>query len=125
MKLIALGLAGAAGTVARYWVSGWVARRYGESFPTGTLTVNLLGCFLMGALYYLLEERFLLDPLIRTTLLLGFLGAFTTFSSYGIQVVTLVRDGEFLYAALYVAVSNFAGLLLVWAGYVLSRRLVV
>ncbi len=125
MKLIALGLAGAAGTVARYWVSGWVARRYGESFPTGTLTVNLLGCFLMGALYYLLEERFLLDPLIRTTLLLGFLGAFTTFSSYGIQVVTLVRDGEFLYAALYVAVSNLAGLLLVWAGYVLSRRLVV
>jgi CrcB protein len=124
-KLIALGVAGAAGTLARYWVSGWVARRYGESFPAGTLAVNLMGCLLVGALYYLLEERFLSDPVLRTALLLGFLGAFTTFSSYGIQVFALLRDGEFLYAAVYAGISNLAGFLLVWAGYSLSRWLAV
>lgn len=124
-KLIALGVAGAAGTLARYWLSGWVARRYGESFPAGTLAVNLIGCFLIGALYYLLEERFLTDPILRTAFLLGVLGAFTTFSSYQAQVFALLRDGEFLYAAVYVGISNLAGLLLVWAGYSLSRWLAV
>lgn len=107
--------------MARYGLSGWVARHYGESFPTGTLVVNLLGCLLIGLLYGLFEERLLVDPLLRTSILLGFLGAFTTFSSFGIQLFTLLRDGEFLYALLYVAVSNLAGLVLVWVGYVISR----
>lgn len=120
-KWLALGLAGGAGTLARYWLSGWVARHYGESFPAGTMAVNLVGCLLIGILYGWFEERFLLDPLVRTALLLGFLGAFTTFSSYGIQVFTLLRAGEFFYAGLYMAISNLAGLLLVWLGYGLSR----
>ena len=60
-KLFLIGLAGFIGTLGRYWMSGVVAKRYGETFPTGTLVVNLGGCFLVGLLFYLLEERFLVN----------------------------------------------------------------
>ncbi|UCF35740.1 MAG: fluoride efflux transporter CrcB [Acidobacteriota bacterium] len=120
-RILLLSLAGVAGTLTRYLVSGWVARRFGETFPTGTLVVNLVGCFLIGFLYHQLEERALIDPALRTAILIGFLGALTTFSSYGLQTFTLLRDGEFFLAGFYVLVSNLAGFLLVWIGYNISR----
>src|SRR6266545_7716235 len=58
-RLILIGLAGSAGTLMRYWLSDWTARRYGETFPTGTLVVNLIGCFLAGLLFYLMFDRYL------------------------------------------------------------------
>lgn len=122
-RIALIAVAGLVGTLARYWLSGWVARRFGESFPTGTLAVNLFGCFIMGACYFILEERVLLDPAIRTAILIGFLGALTTFSSYGLQTFTLLRDGEVILAAIYIGVSNVAGVLLVWCGYMVSRAL--
>jgi CrcB protein len=122
-RLILIALAGALGCLARYWLGGWVARHFGESFPTGTLVVNLLGCFLIGLLYHVMEERLLVDPVIRTAILIGFLGAFTTFSSYSLQTLTLLRDGELLLAGTYVAVSNLAGLALVWCGYQSAKLL--
>ena len=123
-RLFLLAAAGMAGTLGRYFLSGWIARRFGETFPAGTLVVNLLGCLLIGALYHLWEERFLIDPALRTAVLIGFLGAFTTFSSYSLQTFTLLRDGELLLVGLYVLISNLAGFLLVWIGYVVSRSLV-
>jgi len=72
-KIILIGLAGLIGTLGRYWLSGLVARQYGETFPWGTLVVNVLGCFLAGSLYYLMEERFLLSPTLRTVILIGLL----------------------------------------------------
>lgn len=122
-KTIFIALGGLLGTLVRYWVSGLVARRYGETFPLGTLTVNLIGSFLAGAMYHLAEERFLLSPTLRTVILIGLLGGFTTFSSYGVQTFSLLRDGEFGLATLNVAVSNILGLLLVWAGYVACKAL--
>jgi len=71
-RLLAVGLGGLGGTLCRYLLSGWVARRYGESFPAGTLVVNLTGCLLIGFLYHLLEERLLIDPILRTGILIGF-----------------------------------------------------
>jgi CrcB protein len=123
-RLLLIALAGALGSLARYWLSGWVARNFGETFPAGTLAVNLIGCFLIGLLYHLFEERFLIDPVLRTAILIGFLGALTTFSSYSLQTLTLLRDGELLLAGTYIAVSNVAGLLLVWCGYQSARILV-
>jgi fluoride exporter len=120
-KLFLIGLAGFIGTLSRYWMSGVVAKRYGETFPMGTLVVNLLGCFLVGLLFYLLEERFLVNQTVRTAILIGFLGGFTTFSSFGLQTFTLVQDGEFALAVLNLTASNLVGLLLVWAGYTLAR----
>jgi len=122
-RTILIGLAGLVGTLLRFWLSGLVARQYGETFPWGTAAVNLLGCFLAGVLFYVTEERFLLSPVLRTTLLIGFLGGFTTFSSYGLQTFALLRDGEFALAGLNIAVSNVLGLLMVWFGYVLGKAL--
>lgn len=122
-KILLLAGAGVCGTLCRYWVSGFIAKRVGETFPTGTLVVNVVGCFLIGALYFLLEERALVDPAIRTAIMIGFLGAFTTFSSYGLQTFTLVRDGEILLAGIYVIISNVVGFAFVWVGYVLPRAL--
>ena len=120
-KLFLIGLAGFIGTLRRYWMSGIVAKRYGETFPTGTLVVNLVGCFFVGLLFYLLEERFLVNQTVRTAVLIGFLGGFTTFSSFGLQTFTLLQDGEFGFAVLNLTASNLGGLLLVWAGYTLAR----
>ena len=122
-KIILIGLAGLIGTLCRYWLSGLVARQYGETFPWGTLVVNVVGCFLAGSLFYLMEERFLVSPTLRTVILIGLLGGFTTFSSFGLQTFTLLREGEFALAALNVTLSNFLGLLMLWAGYSLVKAL--
>jgi CrcB protein len=110
-------------TLARYWLSGIIARRFGETFPTGTLAINLIGCLLIGFLFYWLEERVLIDPAVRIAVLLGLLGGFTTFSSYGLQTFTLIQDGEILQAGIYVGASNVAGFILVWLGYSLSKAI--
>jgi len=121
LRLLLIGLAGLLGTLARYALSGFIARRFGETFPTGTLVVNIVGCFLAGFLFYLMQERFLVNYIVRTAIMIGFLGGFTTFSSFGLQTFTLLRDGEIALATMNVLVSNVAGLLTVWAGYSLAR----
>jgi fluoride exporter len=120
-RLLLIGLAGLLGTLARYALSGFIGRRFGETFPTGTLVVNIVGCFLAGFLFYLMQERFLVNDIVRTAIMIGFLGGFTTFSSFGLQTFTLLRDGEMGLATMNVLVSNVAGLLTVWAGYSLAR----
>ena len=122
-KLFLIGLAGFIGTLSRYWMSGVIARRFGETFPTGTLVVNLAGCFLGGLLFYVLEERFLVNQTVRTAALIGFLGGFTTFSSFGLQTFTLLQDGELGLAVLNISTSNLVGLLLVLAGYAFAKIL--
>jgi CrcB protein len=119
-RLILIGLAGFVGTLARYWLSGVAARRYGETFPYGTFAVNALGCFLAGVLFYLMYDRFLTSPTLRSVIFIGLLGGFTTFSSYGLQTFTLLRDGQISLALLNIGLSNVAGLFLVWAGYKLA-----
>ena len=120
-RLLLIGLAGLLGTLGRYALSGIIARRFGETFPTGTLVVNVVGCFLAGFLFCLMQDRFLVNDVVRTAIMIGFLGGFTTFSSFGLQTFTLMRDGEMGLAAINVLVSNAAGLLTVWAGYSLAR----
>ncbi len=122
-RLILIGLAGFAGTLLRYGLSGWTARRFGETFPLGTLVVNLVGCFLAGLLFYLMFDRYLVNQTIRTVVIIGLLGGFTTFSSFGLQTFTLLRDGEMGLALLNMAASNLGGLLMVWFGYSLARVL--
>ena len=123
VKLLLIGFAGFIGTLGRYWLSGVVARSYGETFPLGTLAVNLVGCFLVGLLFYLMQERYLVNQNVRSIILIGLLGGFTTFSSLGLQTFTLLQDNEVALAALNVVASNVMGLLLVWAGYTLARAL--
>lgn len=121
MKILLVGLAGLAGTLCRYWLAGALARRYGEAFPWGTLAVNVAGCFLAGLLFFTLRERFNTGETAQAIVLIGLLGGFTTFSSFGLQTFMLLRDGEVGYAVLNIAASNLLGLLMVWAGYALAK----
>jgi fluoride exporter len=120
-RIFLIGLAGFVGTLARYWLSGWTARRFGETFPAGTLMVNLLGCFLAGLMAYLMFERFVVSPTTRTVLLIGLLGGFTTFSSFGLQSFNLLRDGEVGLALANILVSNTVGIFMVWLGYSVAK----
>jgi CrcB protein len=122
LRVVLIGVAGLAGTLGRYWLSGALGRRYGEAFPFGTLAVNVLGCFLVGALFFLFEGRGAGGETARAAVMVGLLGGFTTFSSYGLQTFALLRDGALGRAALYVVASNLLGLLLVWGGYALAAR---
>jgi fluoride exporter len=121
VRILFVGLAGFVGTLCRFWISGALARRYGQAFPLGTLAVNVAGCFLAGFLFFTLRERFDAGETAQAVVLVGLLGGFTTFSSYGLQTFTLLRDGEFGYALLNVAASNLLGLLMVWVGYTLAK----
>lgn len=91
LKLFALAAAGAAGTLARYGLSGWVQRLVRETFPWGTLAVNLAGCLAIGVVMGLVRERQLLSPEARTVLVVGFLGGFTTFSAFGYETLERVK----------------------------------
>jgi CrcB protein len=121
LRLIYIGLAGAGGTLMRYWLSESIAKRFGETFPIGTLVVNLIGCFLAGLLFYLLLDRELVSPVVRTVVLIGLLGGFTTFSAFGLQTFTLMRDGAVGLALLNIGLSNVGGLMMVWVGYSVAR----
>jgi CrcB protein len=119
--LFAIAAGGAAGSVLRYLVSQWFLRQ-GGAFPFGTLTVNVVGCLFIG----LLARAFSTpgsDPVLRAALTIGFCGGFTTFSTFGAEVITLVEEGRAALAALYVAASVLAGLLATVAGLSLGQRL--
>ena len=120
-KLLFVAAAGLLGTLRRYWLSDLIARRFGETFPTATLLVNITGCFLAGFLLFCLQERWLVNTTLQATIFVGFLGAFTTFSAIGLQTFALLRNGELALAALYLVASNLGGLLMVWSGYTLAK----
>ena len=122
-KIFLIGVAGLLGTLARYWLSGWADKWWGGTFPFGTLIVNLIGCFAIGILFHITEEKYLVDPVVRAAVLVGFLGGFTTFSSFAIQSFNLLRDGEVFLASANILISNIVGLVLVWVGYAISRAL--
>jgi CrcB protein len=122
-KWLAVGLGGFFGAVARYGLSGFVHRYLNSSFPTGTLLVNTLGCLLMGALMSLVEQRQFLGPGARVFVMIGILGSFTTFSTFGYETLAMVRDGEYPLALGNVSANVFLGLLAVWLGWTAVRLL--
>ncbi|MFH1368847.1 MAG: fluoride efflux transporter CrcB [Elusimicrobiota bacterium] len=111
-KYVELVIGGSVGTVSRYLLGGFVYSVFGTSFPYGTLVVNLLGCFTIGFLSTMAEEKFLMGSNVRTMLMIGFCGAFTTFSTLILETNNLVRDGEMLRAFMNLAISVVAGLIL-------------
>jgi CrcB protein len=127
--LAAVALGGALGSVARWTLGGWVQGRASASrgvvalFPSGTLAVNLLGCLLIGVLATLFEERFAGDPALRTFVLVGLLGGFTTFSSFGFETFALMRAGNLLLAGANIAGNLVVGLAAVWLGAAVTRLL--
>ena len=123
-RIVLVGAGGFLGAICRYLISGWVHRMLPFSgFPYGTLTVNILGCLLIGFLSGLAETRNVLGPEARLFLLLGLLGGFTTFSTFGYETLALARDAESLKALANIALHIAACLGAVWFGGAFSRIL--
>lgn len=117
LRLCVVGAGGCLGSVLRYLVSGWVQDRSGSiAFPYGTTAVNLSGCFVIGLLSWLIETRSLFSPETRAFLLIGLLGGFTTFSTFGNETLNLLRSGRAELAMLSVGAHVVAGVGMVWLG---------
>ena len=116
MRIFLLILFGSAGTLARYALGGLVQHRAGSSFPAGTLAVNLLGCFLLGGVAEYALQHLSIPPDWRIGITVGFIGAFTTFSTFVYESSRMLEEGDWLKMALYVSLSVAGGLLLTLTG---------
>jgi CrcB protein len=122
LKILLVGLGGSLGAISRYLVSELVARRWsGLAFPVATMSVNILGCLLIGFLAVLAQGSERISDETRVFLIVGLLGGFTTFSSFGHETFSLLEDGHAALAAINVVVQVVVGLLAVWLGVVLAR----
>lgn len=122
-KLGLIALAGAAGTLTRYWLSGLVYDVAGRNFPWGTAVVNILGCFLFGLVWEVGSERMLLRTEARIVLLTGFMGAFTTFSTFVFESAAFLEEGRILPALANVGFQTVAGFAALFGGLILGRML--
>lgn len=109
MIWLAVAAGGALGALGRYLLSGWLTALLGRGFPWGTFGVNLLGCCLIGALYVWLTQELKLAPIWQAVLMAGFTGAFTTFSTFALEVLALLENGRATVAVLYVSASLLLG----------------
>ena len=122
-KLILIGLAGGAGALSRYALAGLAQRLAGPGFPWGTFTVNMLGSLVFGLLWGLFENRIAISGETRIIILTGFMGAFTTFSTFTFETATLLEQGQHLSALGNMAGQCVLGLVLVFGGIALGRML--
>ena len=122
-RILLLAAAGAVGTLARYWLSGAVQRISSTTFPWGTLAVNGSGCFLFGLVWALADERLLISGQTRLIVLVGFMGAFTTFSTYMFETRQMLATSEWLFGFANFAVENIAGIALLLLGMALGRSI--
>lgn len=114
--LLLIGMGGFLGSVSRYLIGQGLHRIFDTIFPIGTMTVNIVGCFIIGVVYSLAERDNLISPEIRMFLAVGFCGGFTTFSSFAFDKLNLLKDSGFLYLTMYLGGSVFLGLLAVYLG---------
>ena len=120
-----VAVGGAIGTLGRYWLSGVVARAVGETFPWGTIIVNISGSFVIGFFATLTgpDGRIFAPSDVRQFVMIGLCGGYTTFSSFSLQTLNLMNDGEWLYAGANIVLSVVACLIAVWIGHVLALGL--
>ncbi len=121
-NIIAIALGGSLGAVSRYLLSKYVSGYFGAIFPWGTLAVNLIGSLLIGFLFGLAEKT-IIPASIRTFVMIGFIGAFTTFSTYVLESVNLFRDGEIKLGLLNIGISNILGIGCIILGFYMASLL--
>lgn len=120
---VAIAVGGTLGCWARYAMTNLVQTIYGRDFPYATLSINVLGSFLMGFLFIETLERLTISPALRTGILTGVLGGYTTFSTFEMESLLLVEQGEPLRAALYIVLSVGLGFLCAFGGAYIARNL--
>jgi len=121
IRLLVVALGGAVGCSLRYLSTLGATRIFGTEFPAGTLLVNVVGCLLAGILFGIAEERAGFPPIVSLLLMTGFLGGFTTFSSFSLETVNLVRDGTWVVALFSLAANNVIGISCALGGIYLGR----
>ncbi|HZS07550.1 MAG TPA: fluoride efflux transporter CrcB [Blastocatellia bacterium] len=121
-KIIVVALGGALGAVARYWLGGLLSSRWPMQFPLGTFVINVTGSFIIGFFLTLVGQRIAIHPNWRLLIAVGFVGAYTTFSTFEYETLKLLEEGNVLSAALNVFLSLAAGFVAVWLGVILARR---
>jgi fluoride exporter len=122
-KYLLIAVGGALGSIARFWVGSTIAGRAGIKFPYGTLVVNLTACLIIGFTLTYMGKRADLDSAWRFLIAVGFIGAYSTFSTYEWETLSTLRSGAFVLAALYAGGSLVLGLIAVWGGSVLADAL--
>ncbi len=122
-KPITISLGAIAGALTRYYLTLWFASRFGVNFPYGTFFINLTGCFVMGFFVTLAEQVALISPEIRLLIAVGFLGSYTTFSTYELDTRNFIRDGNFILALFYWLSSAILGVISLQLGIILARLL--
>lgn len=120
-QLLAIAAGGAIGSVLRFLMSTGVYRLLGRDFPYGTMAVNVVGSFFIGLLFILLVERLSMSPELRAGILVGLIGAFTTFSTFSLETLALLEEGEVLKSLLNVLLSVFLCLGATWIGMIMGR----
>lgn len=114
--ILSIGIGGAIGAVLRYCMGNILTKALGSSFPYGTFCINIIGCFFMGLLMTIIVDKGLLSPTWRLFLCVGLLGGFTTFSSFSYETLTLLQEGNLLFALLYAGGSVCLGILAAFLG---------
>lgn len=122
-KYMYIAVGGSLGAIARFWVGSAVASRLGTRFPYGTFVINMTACVVISFSLTFLAKRTELNPAWRFLVPIGFVGAYSTFSSYEWETVSILRNGEFSMAALYAFGSLFLGLVAVWCGILLAEMI--
>lgn len=124
-KVLVVALGGAVGAVARYWLGGLINSRLPMQFPLGTFVINITGSFIIGCFLTLASERLALHPHWRLLVAVGFVGAYTTFSTFEYETLKLIEEGNLLSAISNVVLSVVVGFFAVWLGVATVRRLEV
>ena len=118
-----VGIGGFLGAIARYVVALWIGQNWGRSIPLGTFIINISGSFLIGLVMPLFTERFMVNPQWRLFFAVGFLGAYTTFSTFEFETGGLIRDGEWILAILNVVLSVVVGFMALKLGEIIAKSL--
>lgn len=120
-KFFIVGIGGFMGSILRFWVGTYIGQRMGTRFPYGTFLINVTGSFLIGFVMTVLTEKTQLSPNWRYLIPIGFIGGYTTFSTFEFETLRAMQDGQFAISLLYVALSVLAGFLMVWMGVTVGK----
>jgi fluoride exporter len=123
-KYFAVGVGGFVGSIARFWLAVYVGQRMGTRFPYGTFLINISGSFFIGLIMTILTEKTHLSPTYRYLIPIGFIGGYTTFSTFEYETLRAIQDGQFAIGLLNIVLSVLVGFLMVWTGAMVGKAVV-